>query len=67
LNNRYKKSESLLQRARKVIWLNPLKGMNDYQPLAKGMQAALPMIDVFSSAHNLESLLKLEKHLQDVQ
>lgn len=55
------------QRARKLIWLNPLKGMKDYQPLAKGMQAALPMIDVLSAAHNLDSLLELEKHLQNVQ
>lgn len=59
--------ELIAQRARKLIWLNPLKGMKDYQPLAKGMQAALPMIDVFSSAHNLESLLELEKHMYNVQ
>jgi uncharacterized protein with von Willebrand factor type A (vWA) domain len=51
------------RRAKRVIWLNPLKGMKDYQPLAKGMQAALPSIDDFSSAHNLESLLELEKIL----
>jgi uncharacterized protein len=51
------------QRARRVIWLNPLKGMKGYQPLAKGMQAALPSIDDFRSAHNLESLLELENLL----
>ncbi len=54
------------QRARKLIWLNPLKGTKDYQPLAKGMRSALPLIDVFSAAHNLDSLLELEKHLQHV-
>ncbi len=53
------------KRAKKVIWLNPLKGMKGYEPLAGGMQAALPWIDVFQSAHNLESLLELENILSD--
>jgi uncharacterized protein len=48
---------------RRVIWLNPLLGMKDYQPLTGGMSAALPHIDVFAAAHNLESLLALERHL----
>jgi uncharacterized protein with von Willebrand factor type A (vWA) domain len=47
--------------------MNPLKGMKGYRPEAKGMRSALPLVDVFSSAHSLESLLKLEKHLQNVQ
>lgn len=47
-------------RVKRIIWLNPLKGMRGYEPLAKGMSAALPMIDQFSSAHNLESLMELE-------
>lgn len=53
------------QRSKRVIWLNPLKGMKGYEPLARGMQAALPSIDDFRSAHNLESLLELEKLLDD--
>ncbi len=52
--------------SRKLIWLNPLKGMKGYQPTAKGMKAALPLVDVFSSAHNLDSLLELENYLFDV-
>lgn len=52
-------------KARKLIWLNPLKGMKGYAPIAKGMSAALPAIDEFRSAHNLESLLELENILQD--
>ncbi len=52
------------RRARKLIWLNPLLGMEDYQPLTRGMNVALPYIDVFAPAHNLESLLQLERHLQ---
>jgi uncharacterized protein with von Willebrand factor type A (vWA) domain len=52
------------RRVRKLIWLNPLLGMEDYQPITRGMSAALPHIDVFAPAHNLESLLQLEKHLK---
>jgi uncharacterized protein with von Willebrand factor type A (vWA) domain len=50
-------------RVRKVIWLNPLLGLAEYEPLTRGMRAALPHIDVFAPAHNLQSLLALEKHL----
>ena len=49
---------------RKLIWLNPLLGIADYQPITRGMSAALPHIDVFIPAHNLESLLNLETHLK---
>jgi uncharacterized protein len=52
------------RRVRKLIWLNPLLGMADYQPVTRGMSAALPYIDVFIPAHNLESLLNLETHLK---
>jgi len=50
----------------RLIWLNPLKGMKGYAPVQKGMASALPFIDEFHSAHNLESLLQLEKYLKDV-
>jgi uncharacterized protein len=50
-------------RVQKILWLNPLLGLKDYQPLTRGMAAALPYVDVFAPAHNLESLLALEKHL----
>ena len=55
--------QQLKQRARKIVWLNPLLGRDGYEPIAKGMQAALPLLDLFSSAHNLESLMKLEPEL----
>jgi uncharacterized protein len=51
------------RRVRRLIWLNPLLGLKDYQPITAGMKAALPHVDVFAPAHNLESLLALEKHL----
>ena len=50
-------------RVQKVLWLNPLLGLKGYQPLTRGMAAALPYVDVFAPAHNLESLLALERHL----
>ena len=42
--------------AYRVIWLNPLKGDEAYEPLARGMHAALPYVDVFAAGHNLASL-----------
>jgi uncharacterized protein with von Willebrand factor type A (vWA) domain len=53
----------LKMRSRKLVWLNPLLGSPDYQPLTQGMQAALPHLDVFASVHNLASLRALERHL----
>ncbi len=53
----------LKRRARKVVWLNPMIGWRDYAPEAAGMQAALPHVDLFAPAHNLESLAALEPYL----
>jgi uncharacterized protein with von Willebrand factor type A (vWA) domain len=53
----------LRRRCRRIIWLNPLIGWRDYSPRARGMQAALPYIDLFAPAHNLESLAALEPYL----
>ncbi|HET9529245.1 MAG TPA: VWA domain-containing protein [Blastocatellia bacterium] len=53
----------LHRRAGRLIWLNPLLGSAAYQPLVRGMQAALPFIDVFAPLHNLASLKALEQHL----
>lgn len=49
--------------AHKVVWVNPLKGSPRYEPLARGMAAALPAVDVFLSGHNLESLSELSRTL----
>ena len=49
-----------LQRAAyAVVWVNPLKGNPEYQPLAGGMRAALPYVDRFVAGHNLASLEEL--------
>jgi uncharacterized protein with von Willebrand factor type A (vWA) domain len=53
----------LRRRCRRIVWLNPLIGWNAYSPEARGMQAALPHIDLFAPAHNLESLAALEPYL----
>jgi uncharacterized protein len=42
--------------AHRLVWVNPLKGSPRYQPLARGMSAALPHVDVFLPGHNLASL-----------
>ncbi len=47
--------------AYKVIWVNPLKAAPGYQPLAKGMAAALPYVDEFLSGHNFASLEELAR------
>jgi uncharacterized protein with von Willebrand factor type A (vWA) domain len=46
-----------------LIWLNPLLGSPAYQPLTRGMQAALPHVDDFLPVHNLVSLEALALHL----
>jgi len=50
---------ALHERARTIIWLNPLMGDARYEPTAAGMRAALPYVDHFAAAHNLESLERL--------
>jgi uncharacterized protein with von Willebrand factor type A (vWA) domain len=46
----------LSRHAHRIVWLNPLKEDPAYEPLARGMRAALPHVDVFLSGHNLASL-----------
>lgn len=56
----------LRRRAHKLLWLNPLLGSPGYQPLCLGMRTALPYLDYFLPAHNLESLVQLAKTLRSV-
>ncbi|HEX6509173.1 MAG TPA: VWA domain-containing protein [Chloroflexota bacterium] len=57
-----------LQRASyRMIWLNPLVGGPHFRPVTQGMRAALPYVDDFLPAHNLESLAHLASLLNDVQ
>ena len=51
------------RRAGRVIWLNPLLGNPSYEPLTRGMAAALPLVDHFAAAHNLAALRDLADRL----
>jgi uncharacterized protein with von Willebrand factor type A (vWA) domain len=51
---------------RRLIWLNPLLGAADYEPLAQGIQTALPFVDDFLPVHNLASLEQLTAHLEQI-
>lgn len=46
----------LARLAHRLVWVNPLKGSPRYEPLARGMAAALPHVDAFLPGHNLASL-----------
>jgi uncharacterized protein with von Willebrand factor type A (vWA) domain len=56
--------QDLKRRCKKIIWLNPLLASDNYEPLCKGMQAALPYLDLFLSVHNVNSLIALGRTLQ---
>ncbi len=51
----------LRRRAKSVIWINPLKGDLDYEPLAMGMAAARPYCDHFIAGHNIESFAEFAR------
>jgi len=48
--------KALRQRARRVVWLNPLLGRPDFTPVSQGMQAALPHIDLLAPGADLASI-----------
>ena len=54
---------TIKRKAGRLIWLNPLLGNPSYEPLTRGMAAALPLVDHFAAAHNLASLRDLAGHL----
>ena len=58
--------QRIKRRARRLIWLNPLLGRESYTPSTRCIMAALPLIDVFAPAHNLQSLAALEQHLAGI-
>ena len=53
----------LKRNCRRLVWLNPLIGTQDYAPLTRGLQAALPFVDDFLPARNLINLADLAVHL----
>jgi hypothetical protein len=57
----------LKRNCHRLIWLNPLLGAPDYEPLTRGIQAALPHIHDFLPVHNLASLEDLARRLSELR
>jgi len=55
--------ERLRRSSHRLIWLNPLLGSKGYEPLTRGMAAALPHTDDFLAAHNVQALDELGRLL----
>lgn len=49
----------LRRSSHRLIWLNPLKAHPGYEPLTRGMQAALPHVDTFLAGESIASLEEL--------
>jgi uncharacterized protein with von Willebrand factor type A (vWA) domain len=56
----------LARLAHRVVWLNPLQEDPAYEPLARGMKAALPYVDDFAGGHNLASLEDVAARLAEL-
>jgi uncharacterized protein with von Willebrand factor type A (vWA) domain len=56
--------QTLNRNAHTIIWLNPLAGDPDYQPLCQGMKTALPYVDYFLPAENINSLEKAARLIE---
>ncbi len=50
----------------RLVWLNPLMGTENYAPLTKGLQAALPFVDDFLAARTLSDFADLSSHLNGI-
>lgn len=59
-----KEMRYLQLRCHRLIWLNPLLGKTNYQPLVEGMASALEYVDDFLAVNNLQNLSILVKHLE---
>jgi uncharacterized protein with von Willebrand factor type A (vWA) domain len=56
----------LRRAAYRLVWLNPLAAHPDYQPLARGMQAAVPHTDRLLAGNSLASLEQLAAILEEM-
>ena len=48
-----------------LVWLNPLKAAPGYEPLVRGMRAALPYVDHFLAGNSIASLEELAGLLEE--
>jgi uncharacterized protein len=53
----------LAKRCRRIVWLNPMMAWQGYAPVAAGIKAALPHVDLYAPANTLKSLAALEPYL----
>lgn len=58
--------ETLSRKAYCIMWLNPLAGDPDYQPICQGMRVVLPYVDHFLPADSLRSLKQVGRVLSKV-
>jgi uncharacterized protein with von Willebrand factor type A (vWA) domain len=56
----------LQRNCHRLIWLNPLLGASQYEPLTRGAQALLPYVDDFLPIRNLANLESLARQLSRV-
>ncbi len=56
----------LRRAAYRLVWLNPLAAHPDYEPLARGMQAAVPHTDRLLAGNSLASLEQLAEILEEM-
>jgi uncharacterized protein with von Willebrand factor type A (vWA) domain len=54
---------ALAKRCRRIVWLNPMMAWEGYAPVAAGIKAALPFVDLYAPANTLKSLTELEPYL----
>jgi len=54
---------ALAKRCRRIVWLNPMMAWQGYAPVAAGIRAALPHVDLYAPANTLKSLAALEPYL----
>ena len=57
---------ALAKRCRRIVWLNPMMAWEGYAPVAAGIKAALPHVDLYAPANTLKSLTELEPYLADL-
>jgi uncharacterized protein with von Willebrand factor type A (vWA) domain len=55
--------KALARRCRRIVWLNPMMAWEGYAPVAAGIKAALPHVDLYAPANTLKSLSELEPYL----
>lgn len=56
--------QTIHERSRYVLWLNPLMNLTGYEPAARGMKTALPYIDLLAEAVDAQGMLQLAKKIQ---